>query len=92
MIPPSFIMIKISDRGKRKIWLPLPVFLLWIPLLFLIVLLSPFLVVLILLYPILKEVRNFFNGAICIWNMICSLRGFTVDIKDDNDIVYIKII
>jgi hypothetical protein len=92
MIPPSFIIIKISKSGKRKIWLPLPVFILWIPLLFLLMLLSPFLAVLILFYPFSEEAKNYLKGAIYFWIMICSFRGFTLDIKDNNDIIFIRII
>lgn len=91
MLPPATMRLRIVEGGRKKIGLWLPIFLLW-PLLLVVVLLAvPLYLVLLLVSPFVPKANKVVKAIPAIYSVICALKGLTVDVKDENENVLIKI-
>ena len=91
MLPPATLRLRVVENGRRKIALWLPIFLLWPSLLLLIVASLPLILVLALAFWWHPMTRKVVKSIVPVFGAICSLRGFTIDIEDEEDEVFIKI-
>jgi len=81
---PLLLKIHIGGQNKkrRRIWIPLP--LLYIPLLILIVILSPLLIIGAISLIILKRI-NFFKAIPIFIALLASFSGFLIDVSSQKE-------
>jgi hypothetical protein len=92
MLPPAILRLRVVENKRRKIALWLPIFLLWPPLLLLIVASLPLILLLALAFWWHTKVRKVVRSLVPVFGAVCSLRGLTVDVKSEKEEVLIKII
>lgn len=88
MWPPSILRIRIAHRGRRGFGLWIPVFLLW-PLMLLIVLLAPAIIAAV---PKLRHASGAKSAVLSGPHLLaafCAARGLRVDVRDEQDSVFI---
>ena len=86
MMPPLFLIFRVR---RFAFWFPL--FLIW---LFLLVLLSPVILLLLLISFFLvwsEEGRQWLAFAKQIWIIFCSLRGTKIHVNSENERVYLQL-
>jgi len=86
MIPPLFLIFRVRNFS---FWFPL--FLLWI---FLLILLSPVILLLLVFAFFLlwfREGRQWLAFARQIWVIFCALRGTKINVKSENEKVYLQL-
>jgi hypothetical protein len=92
ILPPSIVRIKIVEKGKKKLGLFLPIFiLLWPLIICAFVFFLPFLIVLFCLSLFIDYFRKPINVFIGILGLICSLKGLRVEVDDDNEYFFISL-
>jgi len=92
MFPQAIVRIRIVEKGRRKIRLWLPLFLLWPPLLLVAIAAIPFLLFLIIIKPFIPEVRRILRKLHRLVILSCSLRGLRIEFEDDEDEVLLRIV
>ncbi len=91
MLPPAILRLRVVENNRRKIALWLPIFLLWPPLFLLIGASLPLILVLALAFWWHPKARKVVKSIPAVFEVICSLKGFTIDIEDEEDEIFIKI-
>lgn len=84
---PSIAVVHVENPRWRPIRLWLPLFLLWIPLLFL----SP-LILIVIVGLSLAGGLNPWQAIGTFWKLLCSLRGTEVRVTADGNKVYVRIL
>jgi hypothetical protein len=91
---PVWMNVKVKEKGKRTVNIPLPLFLVWILVFALLIAVLPLvLLAAFLSYPFCYS-RTIMYSYIMIYALIFSLSGLRVDVdtKGQDKTVYIKII
>ena len=91
MMPPAILRFRIVKNKRRKVALWLPIFLLWPPLFLLFVASLPLILVLGLAFWWHPKARMAVRSIVPVLRIICSLRGFKIDVKNEGEQVFIKI-
>lgn len=89
MLPPTIMRLRIKEQGKTGIRLWLPVFMLWPLGLIFLALLFPFLVLLLLIRPFVPEVARVFLAIRLIYEVLCALRGLSVEVQGEGQVVMV---
>jgi len=80
MIPPAIMHIHVVDRGKKRIGLWLPIFLLWPVLLVLVVVAVPLIIIAQVILACLRIPIRLVSIFIAVVSVITSMRGLKVDV------------
>lgn len=91
IFPPSILRIRIVKKGKKKLGLWLPVFLLWPVILALLVLLLPLLFVLAICLRRGAKGRMIVGGLPQLLVIACALRGLKVDVEEDDQRIQVSL-
>jgi len=84
---PNIAIVRIENPYHRRIWLWVPLFLLWIP----VILLLP-LILLVLLGVCLAGRVSFFGAVSTFWAIFCNLPGTDVRVCADGNRVTVRIL
>jgi hypothetical protein len=83
---PNFAMVRVDPARGPRIFVPLPLFLLWIPT----ILLAPFGLVALLVWCVVTEV-SFWGSVSTLWGLLCGLTGTDVRVCADGNRVTVRI-
>ena len=91
IFPPSILRIRIVKKGKKKLGLWLPLFLLWPVILALLVMLLPLLFVLAICPRRGAEGGMIVAGLPQVFVIACALRGLKVDVQEDDQQIQVSL-
>jgi hypothetical protein len=80
---PQVVTVRVHSRRDRR-------FRVWIPVLPVLLVLSPLLVVALVVACLATRV-NPGQGVAAAWRLLCAARGFRVDIHDHDNTVYVNV-
>jgi len=89
---PLILKIKIINENRRGIRLWLPIFLVWIVLIFVMLLLFPLVLIAAVIAIPFGYARTIILLGPYFIRILCSLRGLKVDVNSESEIVYIQFI
>ncbi|MBD3412897.1 MAG: hypothetical protein GF421_00500 [Candidatus Aminicenantes bacterium] len=91
---PVWMKVKVKEKGKRAVCLPLPLFLIWIIVFALLIAVLPLILAAVILAFPFGYSKTILYSYIMIYALIFSLSGLRVDVdtKEQDKTVYIKII
>lgn len=84
---PNLAVVRVETWHARRIWIPVPLFLLWIPG----ILLAPFVLLALLIACLVTDV-SFWRTVKTVWDLICSLPGTDVRVEADGNRVTVQIV
>jgi hypothetical protein len=90
MLPPFFARIRVMGHGNKAINLLLPLILIWPVLLVVIVLFSPFILLILLVIGFRRAKLTVIGSWYC-FSMLCAARGLEIETYEPNSIVTIKL-
>jgi hypothetical protein len=89
-IPPLVMYLRIKEPEESGIRLWIPLFLLWLFVIFLLALFLPLVVLLALISVHVPEIRRVFIFAGIIYEIIFSLRELSVDVEGEHQVFILK--
>ena len=88
ILPTSLLRVRISEGGKKRLNLWLPVFLVWPVVIALMIILAP---VALLLYVCWPSGRGYILGGPRILVVLWAMRGLEVRVQDRDDSVLVSV-
>ncbi len=88
---PSWIKIHIKEENKKGLRLFIPFILIWLLLLVLLILLSPFLLIASLILWAKGHGKKILSAVPLLFSLICSLSGLIVQVEEEDKKVFVSI-
>jgi len=91
IFPPSILFISVFEKGKKLIWLPLPMILLFPVVVFLLVILLPLALLLSVVYWKKGLGLSPFKFLWLVYEIYCNIRGTKIEVQEVKNSVKILI-
>ncbi|MBT3233044.1 MAG: hypothetical protein HN356_09525 [Calditrichaeota bacterium] len=91
---PTFLIIRVKDKGRRIINLWIPFFIFWLPMLVIAILLLPLILIVDILFQNRFKRGSFTETVFCFFQLLSSLKGLKVHVDNPkkDSLVEIKFI
>ena len=92
ILPPLVLRIRVTEKGRRKLRLWIPLFLLWPGLLLLGAVLAPVAIAAAIILALRGQngTMVLLSGPLCLY-FACMMRGLRLDIRDGDTQLYISL-